>query len=194
MTGEVYFAMRQRLGFSRVDLVVRSSLPLPRLAASARTALEATAPEAAKGQWTTMQDLIDSVASPRRFVVTLLGGFAAFAVLLAAIGIYALISFGVTQRRHEIGIRLALGAAARDVRAAIMQGTLRLTIIGAVLGVGAALIALPAMSSMLFGVTWNDPASFGVALLVLLTAASLAGLVPAHRASRVDPSTALRDA
>jgi predicted permease len=194
MTGEVYFPMRQRLGFSRVDLVVRSTLPMPQLTTAARAALEPIAPQASKGQWTTMQDLIDSVASPRRFVVMLLGGFATFAVLLAAIGIYALISFGVTQRRQEIGIRLALGAAASDVRRSVMQGTWRLALIGAVLGMLGAMLLVPAMGSMLFGVAWNDPASFVAALVILLITASVAGLFPAYRASRVDPSIALRDA
>lgn len=192
-TGEVYYPLRQRFGFSRVDLIVRSSLPVAQLAASARAVLEPTAPQAAKGQWTTMQELIDGVASPRRFVVMLLGGFAAFAVLLAAIGIYALISFGVTQRRQEIGIRLALGAAASDVRNSVMQGTLRLAVIGAALGLVGAALLVPTMSSMLFGVRWSDPTSFGAALAILLVVAAVAGLLPAHRASRVDPSVALRD-
>ena len=169
------------------------SLPVAQLAASARAVLEPIAPQAAKGQWTTMQELIDGVASPRRFVVMLLGGFAAFAVLLAAIGIYALISFGVTQRRQEIGIRLALGAAASDVRNSVMQGTLRLAVIGAALGLVGAALLVPTMSSMLFGVRWSDPTSFGAALAILLLVATVAGLLPAHRASRVDPSVALRD-
>jgi predicted permease len=192
MTGEVYFPLRQRLA-SRVDLVVRTSLPLAQLATSARAALEPIAPQAAKGEWSTMQELIDSVASPRRFVVLLLGGFATFAVLLAAIGIYALISYSVTQRRQEIGIRLALGAPAADVRNSVLRGTLGLAIIGAAIGVVAALLLVPTMRSMLFGISWSDPASFGAALAILLMVAAIAGWLPAHRASRVDPSIALRD-
>src|SRR5207253_253040 len=105
------------------------------LALAARTALEPVAPLAAKGQWSEMQNLIDKVASPRRFVVVLLGGFATFAVMLAALGIYALISYGVTQRRQEIGIRIALGASASDVRGAIMRNTLRLAVAGMSLGI-----------------------------------------------------------
>src|SRR6185503_8136128 len=104
--------------------------PMSVLAASARTALEPIAPIASKGHWSEMQELIDKVASSRRFVVALLGGFATFAVVLAALGIYALISYGVTQRRQEIGIRIALGASASDVRGAIMRNTLRLAMGG----------------------------------------------------------------
>jgi ABC-type antimicrobial peptide transport system permease subunit len=122
----------------------------------------------------------------------LLGGFATFAVLLAALGIYALISYGVTQRRQEIGIRIALGASTHDVHASIMRDTLSLAVAGMAVGVVAAMIAVPAMGGMLFGVSWSDPVSFGGALVLLLLVCTLAGFVPARRASRVDPSVALR--
>ena len=191
-TGEVYFPLTQFFT-SRVDLVVRTSMSLSALAASARAALAPVAPVAAKGQWTKMQEVIDKVASPRRFVVVLLGGFAVFAVVLAALGIYALISYGVAQRRQEIGIRIALGASAHDVRGAIMRNTLRLALAGMLVGVAGALVVVPTMSGLLFGVTWSDPLSFAGALAILLLVAATAGLLPAHRASGVDPSIALRD-
>jgi predicted permease len=191
-TGEVYFPLGQYFA-SRVDLVVRTSLTLSQLSASARTALEPIAPVAAKGQWSRMQELIDKVASPRRFVVVLLAGFAAFAVVLAALGIYALISYGVTQRRQEIGIRIALGASAGNVRGSIMRNTLGLAVAGMALGIAGAMVVVPAMSGLLFGVTWSDPVSFAGALVILLLVAVTAGLLPAHRASLVDPSVALRD-
>jgi predicted permease len=190
--GEVYFPLAQYYS-SRVDVVARTSLPLNELAASARTALASFAPVAARSQWSSMQELIDKVASPRRFVVVLLAGFAAFAVVLAALGIYALISYGVTQRRQEIGIRIALGASARNVRGSIMRSTLRLAAAGMVLGVAGATVVVPAMRGLLFGVTWSDPASFAGALLILSIVAAAAGLLPAHRASQVDPSVALRE-
>jgi predicted permease len=191
-TGEVYFPLGQYFA-SRVDLVVRTALSPSQLAASARRALEPIAPVAAKGQWSPMQELIDKVASPRRFVVELLGGFATFAVVLAALGIYALISYGVTQRRQEIGIRIALGASASDVRGSIMRNTLSLAAAGMVLGVAGAMVVVPTMSGLLFGVAWSDPVSFAGALAILFLVAATAGLLPAHRASRVDPSVALRD-
>jgi predicted permease len=190
--GEVYFPLAQHYT-SRVDVVARTSLPLKELAASARTALVSFAPVAARSQWSPMQELIDKVASPRRFVVVLLAGFAAFAVVLAALGIYALISYGVTQRRQEIGIRIALGASASNVRGSIMRSTLRLAAAGILLGVAGAIVVVPAMRGLLFGVTWSDPASFVGALVILLIVAAAAGLLPAHRASQVDPSVALRE-
>lgn len=191
-TGEVYFSMHQGFG-ARIDLIVRTALPLAQLATAGRGALAPVARDAAKNAWTPVQDVIDHVASPRRFVVVLVGGFAAFALLLAALGIYALISYGVTQRRQEIGIRLALGASASNVRESILRGTLGLALGGMALGVVGALIVVPAMNGLLFGVTWSDPASFVGAIGLLFVVAAVAGLLPAQRAARVDPSIVLRD-
>ena len=193
LTGEVYYPMRQRYEFSRVDLVVRTTSPLPQFAASARVALAPVAKHAVSNRWSSIQELIDTVASPRRFVVVLLGGFATFAVALAALGIYALISYGVTQRRQEIGIRMALGASASAMRGSIMRHTLGLATIGMGLGIAGAMVVVPTMSGMLYGVTWSDPMSFLGALAILCVVAAIAGLLPAQRASRVDPSVALRD-
>lgn len=192
-TGEVYFPLRQNYVGRRMDLVVRSTLSLPELATAARGVLAPISKEAAQGQWTTVQSLVDRVASPRRFVVVLLGGFAAFSVALAALGIYALISFGVTQRRQEIGIRLALGASASDIRRSILLGTLRLAAPGMALGILAAALVVPTMRGMLFGIEWSDPLSFVAAAAGLLLVAALAGWLPARRASRADPSIALRE-
>jgi ABC-type antimicrobial peptide transport system permease subunit len=122
-----------------------------------------------------------------------LGGFAAFALLLAALGIYALISYGVSQRRQEIGIRLALGASAGAVRATIMRDTLVLAGMGMLIGIVAAALVVPSLSGMLFGVAWTDPLSYAGALALLVVVAAAAGHFPARRASRVDPSVALRD-
>jgi ABC-type antimicrobial peptide transport system permease subunit len=99
----------------------------------------------------------------------------------------------VTQRRQEIGIRIALGASASNVRGSIMRSTLRLAAAGILLGVAGAIVVVPAMRGLLFGVTWSDPASFVGALVILLIVAAAAGLLPAHRASQVDPSVALRE-
>ena len=191
-TGEVYFSMHQGLG-SRIDLIVRTTLPLGELSTAARGALAPVARDAAKNAWTPVQQVIDHVASPRRFVVVLLGGFASFALLLAALGIYALISYGVTQRRQEIGIRLALGASSGDVRGSILRGTIALAAAGMALGVIGAMVVAPAMSGLLFGVTWADPASFAGAIGLLIVVAGVGGLLPAQRAARVDPSVVLRD-
>jgi predicted permease len=194
-TGELYFPIRQMTDHSAVDLVVRTNLSQPVLAASVRAALSAIGParEVATNRWTTLQELIDAVASPRRFVVLLLVGFSAFALLLAALGVYALIAYGVAQRTREIGIRIALGASGRAVRGTIMRGTLGLAAVGLLLGIGLSIAVVPLMRGMLFGVSWSDPASFAAAVLVLGVVAGAAGYFPARRASRVDPSAALRE-
>jgi predicted permease len=192
-TGELYYPMRQMPDYSAVNLVVRTRLSLGQLAPSVRSALGPLASDAARNEWRTLQDLIDKVASPRRFVVMMLGGFAAFALLLAALGIYALISYGVSQRTREIGVRLALGATAGDVRRGIMRSTLLLAAAGVAVGVVAAALVVPLLRGMLFGVAWSDPASFAGALAALAVVAMAAGYFPARRAARVDPSVALRD-
>jgi ABC-type antimicrobial peptide transport system permease subunit len=135
---------------------------------------------------------VDQVLSPRKFVVLLLAGFAAFALLLAALGIYALISHGVTQRTNEMGIRMALGATTRDVSAIVMRGTIRMAAIGTTVGIVASVAVGPALQAMLFGVKPEDPLSFALAILILLGVALLAGWIPARRAARVDPAVALR--
>ena len=139
-----------------------------------------------------MQDLIDQVASPRRFLVVLLGGFAAFAVILAALGIYALISYGVTQRRQEIGIRIALGAEAEQVRRMVVVQGMRLAIVGVVVGLAAAWGLTRWLTSVLYQVQARDPAVFIVMPLVLTVVSLIAVWLPARRASAVSPLTALR--
>ena len=135
---------------------------------------------------------MDKAVSPRRFVVVLLGGFSAFALILAALGIYAVISYSVNQRTAELGIRMALGASARDLQERIVLQTLRLAGLGMLLGSVAAWIFARTLASLLFGVTFTDPATFAAMLFVLTTAAALAGYFPSLRVSRIDPMAALR--
>jgi predicted permease len=192
-TGELYFSMRQMTDYSAVNLVVRTDLSQTQLASSVRSAMQPLAPDLPRAEWRTLQQLVDKVASPRRFVVLLLSGFAAFALVLAALGIYALVSYSVGQRTHEIGIRMALGATARDLRARIMSRTLALAGVGIVLGVAASALLVRTLSGLLFGVTSTDPVTFVGAFAVLSAVAALAGYLPARRASRIDPSIALRE-
>ena len=128
----------------------------------------------------------------RRFLVLLLGGFAAFALVLASLGIYALISYSVNQRTQEIGIRMALGASALDVQAAIVAQTLRLAAIGMAVGAAASWVLARSLSGLLFGITPGDPMTFLAMLVALGVVAAFAGYLPARRASRIDPLVALR--
>ena len=135
---------------------------------------------------------MDKAVSPRRFVVLLLGGFSAFALLLASLGIYGVISYSVSQRRQEIGIRMALGASASDLQRRIVLQTLGLAGIGIVLGTVASWGLARLLTGFLFGVTSHDPVTFLGMVIVLTAVAVTAGYLPARRASRIDPMSALR--
>ena len=142
------------------DLVVRSSLPPAAVAAALRSALKPLAPNLAGNDLRTLQGLVDKSVSPRRFIVLLLGGFALFALVLASLGIYGLISYSVGQRTQEIGIRMALGASARAVQRMVIRQTLWLAAIGMALGTAASWALAGVASGLLFNVTATDPATF----------------------------------
>jgi predicted permease len=189
---EMYIPARQCNDLAGAYLVVRSSLPTSQITSTLRRALAPIAPNLAGNDLRTLQQLVDRSTSPRRFTVLLLGGFAAFALVLASLGIYALISYSVSQRTQEIGIRMALGATTRDVQAGIVGQTLRLTVFGLVLGAGASWLLARSASGLLFGVTARDPQTFAGMAVVLTIVALVAGYLPARRASRIDPMVALR--
>ena len=189
---EMYLPIRQCGDFASVDLVVRTTLPPAELASSVRAALKPIEPNLPASDFRTLQQLVDKAVSPRRFVVWLLGGFALFALVLASLGIYGVISYSVNQRTQEIGIRMALGASARDLQAGIILQTLGLAAMGMLLGTAVSWALARALSGLLFGVTPADPATFAGMLIVLTAVAALAGYLPARRASRIDPMVALR--
>ena len=139
-----------------------------------------------------MQQLVDHSVFSRRFVVSLLVGFAMFGLVLASLGIYGVISYSVSQRRQEIGIRMALGASAGDLQLSILLQTVRLAVVGLAVGVPLSWAAARAMRGLLFGVPLTDPLTFGAVLVLLAAIAGLAGYAPARRASGMDPSSALR--
>ena len=189
---EMYIPMRQCGDQPSSDLVVRSTMPESQTANALRAALKPLAPNLATNEVRTLQQIVDKSVSSRRFVVLMLAGFALFALVLASLGIYGLISYSVTQRTQEIGIRMALGASARDVQTRIVIQTLGLAAIGMTIGVAASLALTRSVSGLLFGITATDPATFAGMLLVLGIVAGLAGYLPARRASRIDPLVALR--
>ena len=189
---EMYIPMRQCSDQSSADLVVRSTLTPGAAATAVRAALAPIAPSLGVNQFRPIQQLVDKSVSPRRFTVWMLTAFAGFALVLASLGIYALISYSVSQRTQEIGIRMALGASAGDVQRRIVAQTLTLAIAGMAMGVGASWLLGRSMSGLLYGVTATDPVTFAAMLGVLTMVAGLAGYVPARRASRIDPLAALR--
>ena len=189
---EMYIPARQCDDMAGSYLVVRSTLPPGQVATTLRASLIPIAPNLASNDFRTLQQIVDRSVSPRRFTVLLLGGFAVFALILASLGIYALISYSVNQRTQEIGIRMALGASARDVQAGIIGQTLRLAVIGLVIGAGASWLLARGASGLLFGVTAGDPQTFVGMIGVLAIVTLVAGYLPARRASRIDPVVALR--
>jgi predicted lysophospholipase L1 biosynthesis ABC-type transport system permease subunit len=189
---EMYLPMRQTGDYSAMNLVVRTVLPPERLAAAVRASLRPIDPNLPISEFKTLQDLVDKAVSPRRFLVLLLAGFAGFALILASLGIYAVISYSVNQRVQEIGIRMALGASATDLQSRILLRTLALAALGLAMGMAASRALTSALESLLFGVTPGDPVTFiGIGALLIVVAA-LAGYFPARRASRIDPMVALR--
>jgi predicted permease len=189
---EMYFSIRQCNGASSVDLVTRTKVPPQEIAPALRAELRPIAPNLPGGDFRLLTGLVDKAVSPRRFVVWLLGGFAAFAVVLASLGIYGVVAYSVSQRTQEIGIRMALGASAAGLQAGIVARTLLLASLGMVLGTAVSWAAARALTGLLFGVTATDPATFGGMLAALTCVAALASYVPARRAARIDPAVALR--
>jgi predicted permease len=189
---EFYLPIRQTQDYASVDLVVRTTLGQRELSERVREALKPIEPNLPMTGFHMLQELVDKAASPRQFVVVLLGGFAAFALLLASLGIYAVISYSVSQRSTEIGIRMALGASPGNVQRLVLGETLRMAAAGVALGIVGAFALTRLAASMLYGVTATDPLTFACVFTLLACVAMLAGYVPAWRAARIEPMSALR--
>ncbi len=183
------------LGYPGMRILVRTPLSI----ATVLPAIKAAVYEAGGDQTVydvrTMQEIASQSMAPQRFPMILLGAFAGLSLLLASIGVYGVISYSVAQRTHEIGIRMALGAGKRDVFRLVIGQGLRLACAGLVIGAVAASILthlLTSFSHLLYGVGTNDPITFLAVALVLTGVAGFACYIPARRAMRVDPMTALR--
>ena len=188
-----YYLPHQQATLPFMTLVIRGTNDKPTtLVAGARAAVAQLDKDLPITDIKPMNEWLAASVAPRRFNMLLLGGFALLALCLATVGIYGVMAYTVAQRTHEIGIRLALGAQARDVlRLVVGQGML-LTLAGVVMGLCGALALTRVLATLLFGVTATDPFVFAGVTLLLGLVALIACLVPARRATRVDPMIALR--
>jgi putative ABC transport system permease protein len=174
------------------DIIVRAVTEPLALAAGARRAINAVNNTVPAYQVSTLEQRVDSLLATRRFQALLLSLFAATGVLIAAIGIYGLMRYVMTERKREIGIRMAVGASARDVVVMVLREGLLLSMIGLFIGVVVALGLTGMMRTLVYGVSTTDPLTFAVASLVMVFVAAVACSEPAFRAARVDPLVALR--
>ena len=174
-----------------MTVVVRAQGDVAGIAASARQEIKAIDKNLPVTSEPMVRIFSRSTAN-RRYNVILLGAFAGLALLLAAVGIYGVISYAVSQSTRELGIRVALGARAMDVLKLVIGHGMRLAVIGVAIGIFAALALTRWMRTLLYQVTATDPMIFGVASLLLIIIALLACYIPARRATKVDPLVALR--
>ncbi len=188
-----YFDHRQRVPWraSSVSYAVRSTLPPADVAGLFRRELQAVDPQVPVEPSSMSRVLADTVAV-QRFMMQLLGAFAAMALLLALVGIYAVVSFSVARRTREIGIRLALGSSTADVLRLVMRTSMRGVVPGLIAGALLAMAATRSLRSLLYGVSPSDPLALIVAVAILATVGVAATLIPARRAARVDPLVAMR--
>ena len=175
-----------------VGIVVRSAGNSPGLYESLRHNLQSMNSQQVVYSAQTMDEIISDTLATRRFSMILLGSFAIFALLLASVGIYGVISYLVGQRTHEIGIRMALGAQRRDVLRLVLGEGARMALLGIGIGIAAALGLTRLMSKMLYGVSATDPLTFAGVAAILVFVALAACYIPARRAMRIDPMVALR--
>lgn len=189
--GVYYYPMLQQPRLA-AGLLVRTSGDPSRLSNAMRDAVRSINPAQPVSNLKTMDERVDATLGGRRFAVRLLGLFAVIALFMAALGLYGVISYGVTQRTHEIGIRMALGAQRSQVLGWVVAQGMRLTIVGIAVGLIAALALSRLLSTQLFEISVFDPATFGLMAVVLVSVSFVASYVPARRATRVDPLEACR--
>jgi ABC-type antimicrobial peptide transport system permease subunit len=174
------------------ELVVRTSLPPNALWSTVLSTLRSINPAQPAYGLVPLQEIVDHAVSPRRFFLMLLTSFAALGLFLAALGIYGVVSYSVTQRTQEIGIRMALGANVSRVVKDVLFSTFRLAIAGIALGTAASLGVARLIASLLFNTSPSDAATFSAMITVLFFVALVAGYIPARRAARISPTIALR--
>jgi len=188
---QVYIPHAQYMSGSMVLVVRAGSDPLS-YAPEVRRQVSAMDKDLAVSEIATMEQVLSGSMAARRFATVLLGAFAGLGLLLASVGVYGILSYSVAQRIPEIGIRMALGAAQKDVLTLIVGQGLKLGLLGVVAGALTAFALTRFMSSLLFEVSAADPATFFCVALLLGMVAFLASYIPARRAAKVDPMVALR--
>jgi len=173
--------------------VIRASGPTGSLTAQMQRAVASVDSQLPIASFQTIDDLQAHVTSGQRYRAALFSIFAGLALLLAAVGIYGLISQSITQRTHELGVRMALGASARQTMASVMKPGILLALIGTGAGYALSLAAVRFLEHLLWGVRPADPIAFAAAAAILLLVAALASLAPALRILRLDPAQTLRN-
>ncbi|HEY1904204.1 MAG TPA: ABC transporter permease [Terracidiphilus sp.] len=189
---QIYYSALQN-GPTGARLVIRTTLPPAVLATSVLRTLRDINPKQSMAEFRPIQDLVDHANSPRRFFMLLVASFAGLGLLLAALGIYGVIAYSVTQRTQEIGIRMALGATMAQVQRSVLSKTLRLAVIGIAAGAIVSLIVSRMITALLFDTAPSDPITFAAMVVLIGAVALLAGYLPARRASRINPMVALRN-
>ena len=188
-----WFAPHTMLANATMSLVVRSAGDPMRAAPAVRAAVRELDKDLPVADIGALAESVAHSIRSRRFTIALLAAFAGVALLLAAVGIYGVISYSVARRTHEIGVRMALGAERSRIVAMVAGRAVLLGAAGTAIGAAAGLAVTRLLRSMLYGVSATDPLVFAGVSLFLLSVAALAGYIPARRAARVDPSAALRD-
>jgi putative ABC transport system permease protein len=187
----VYLPYAQNAGLN-MNLVVRGSQDPAQLTSTLRAEVRALDPSLPVTNAATMQKMIYERASPKRLMTYILGTFGLLALVLSAVGIYGVMSYAVTQRTQEIGIRRALGAERRDVLKLIVGNGMKLTMLGIAIGLAGAFALTRLLANLLFHIAPTDVGTFGVVTFVLSVVALVACYMPARRAMEVDPLVALR--
>ncbi|HEX2862549.1 MAG TPA: ABC transporter permease [Lacunisphaera sp.] len=189
---EMYLCVRQGNDVSALEMVVRSTRPAAALVPEVRAVLAGFDPNLPNGEYYELDRLVDNAVGPRRLITRLLGFFSGLALLLAAIGLYGVMAYAVSQRQQEIGIRMAIGAQRGDILRMILRGGLGLVATGIAVGLLGSLALTHVLQSQLYGVSAYDPLTFAGIALLLTAVATAACLLPALRATKVDPMVALR--
>jgi len=186
------YASFEQTPFPWLYVMVRTTGDSSALVRSIRTVVKDLDPRLSPAEVRQMTEVVSGTVAEPRFNMLLVSGFAFLALALAAIGIYGVIAYSVAQRTHEIGLRMALGAARSNVLSMVVWEGLLMAVLGVAAGIGGAALATRLMSNLLVGITPRDPIAFGASAMLLLMVALAASYLPARRATRVDPMVALR--